>query len=297
MDGIPPADWLPALVPHHKGRIAAEIHPELLRFFYTDYGREDRPALQAVWERTCAAALENGWGDPPSARRLQRAFEALPKEVRTLWQKGERGLFDMLPAAQRDRSAMKPNDMWNVDARTWDLMVELPDAAGNVRRVRMTVAMVQDVASNFLLGYEIAKTESTDLYQRLLCRAMQKFGIPKAILFDNTRAAANKRLTGGSENRFRFAGGEELPGVLTRLGIKVIFATPYNGRSKPVERAFRELTERSEKHPAVAGAYTGRSPMHKPANYGTDAAFSTPSSRFLRRLEITTTPAPTAADR
>ena len=57
-------------------------------------------------------------------------------------------------------------------------------------------------------------------------------------------------------------------GLLPRIGCRVDFATPYNGRSKLVERGFGEIKERSEKDPRLTGAYTGRSPSEKPANYG-----------------------------
>ena len=43
------------------------------------------------------------------------------------------------------------------------------------------------------------------------------------------------------------------------------------GWAKPVERAFRDLDEAVDRHPRAAGAYTGRSPTAKPANYETRA--------------------------
>ncbi|MGG2352518.1 transposase domain-containing protein, partial [Salmonella enterica] len=69
--------------------------------------------------------------------------------------------------------------------------------------------------------------------------------------------------------RFRFKIREEEPtGLLTSLGIGVHWAIPFHGQSKPIERAWLDLTDRIARHPFVAGAYTGRNPTKKPENYG-----------------------------
>lgn len=282
--GVHWADWLPALVKNYKPRKAADVHPDLLRYFFTDYGRVEKPQLQAVYERTVRAAKNSGWGEVPSLKTLQRRWNALPADVRTLRREGERALADAYPHAERDRSGMLPLDMLNIDARIWDIRVSVgPNgvAALRIQRVkkvvappaervlRVAVTVLQDVATNYIVGWEIAETESAVVYRRVICGAFAKFGIAKEILFDNTRAAANKGLTAGAKTRFRWAELDtDAPGILKRLNCQPVFALPFNGRSKPVERAFAELKERSEKHPDLAGAYTGRSPSEKPANYG-----------------------------
>src|SRR5690606_22712602 len=60
-------------------------------------------------------------------------------------------------------------------------------------------------------------------------------------------------------------------GILTQLGVKVHWTTPYHGQSKPIERAWRDLCEEIAKHPECAGAYTGNSIAAKPENYGSRA--------------------------
>ena len=47
-----------------------------------------------------------------------------------------------------------------------------------------------------------------------------------------------------------------------------MFVPPRTGRLKPIERAFKTLNPSISKHPLVAGAYTGPSPVAKPSNYG-----------------------------
>jgi putative transposase len=96
-----------------------------------------------------------------------------------------------------------------------------------------------------------------------------KWGIPAGCLLDNGRAFASKWITGGAKTRFRFKIREEEPtGILTALGVRIHWATPYRGQSKPIERAFRDLCDTIASHPAVHGAYTGNHIDAKPENYG-----------------------------
>src|SRR5690606_38912620 len=67
-------------------------------------------------------------------------------------------------------------------------------------------------------------------------------------------------------------------GLLTSLGIRIHWALPFRGQSKPIERGFRDLCDTIAKHPAMEGAYTGNSPTAKPENYGSRAV---PMERFV----------------
>lgn len=285
VEGLHHTEWFAALTPAYKARKADPVPKAVLDYFYADYGRPEKPQLQATWERTVAAAKKNGWGEVPSAKTLKRRWDELPFDVRTLWREGERKLDESFPHQERDRSGMMPLDGVNVDDRIWDVWVSLDtngagrwnatpvnaDAplSGGGKAVRLHITVVQDEATNLLLSHAIDLSENKDQYRRALCDTFIRHGLPKKVRFDNTRAAANKDLTGGAKTRFRFkAKPEDIDGLLVRLGIEVSFTKPYNGRAKLVERLFADLKERSEKHIALAGAYTGRSPTEKPANYG-----------------------------
>ncbi|EBC0167566.1 transposase, partial [Salmonella enterica] len=106
---------------------------------------------------------------------------------------------------------------------------------------------------------------------------IKKYGIPEDfhVTIDNTRAAANKWLTGGVKNRYRFKVREDDPvGLFPLIGATIhwtsVVAGKGWGQAKPIERAFGVggLEEFVDKHPALAGAYTGPNPMNKPDNYG-----------------------------
>ena len=122
-----PADWLVLLLKSYQGRKPDEIDERVLAYFYSDYGRVDKPALQAVWERTVKQAEVNGWGKVPSPSTLERLWARLPLAQRKLMREGEEALGNVIPYAERDRSGMKPLDGVNSDGREWDIMVEWPD--------------------------------------------------------------------------------------------------------------------------------------------------------------------------
>ena len=274
--------WLELLVKAYSGREPDPIDDRILRYFYRDYGRPEQPQLQAVWERTVKEAEKHGWGDVPSAKTLKRRFDKLPIAERTLMREGEAGLDARQMSIDLDRSGMKPMDSINADGREWDVLVDLPDG----RRVRRIVVVVQDEATNKVLGWVDGETESTELYREVLCQVFTEYGIPRQAKFDNTRAAANKTLTAGASNRKRFKDKpDDIDGLLIRVGCRPFFTKVRNGRSKPVERALLDLKERSEKHPDAAGAYTGRSPSEKPANYGA-RAISLETFRSLMREAV-----------
>lgn len=265
IQGVDEAARLAALVKGYKGRQPSPIAPELWRIFVADYGRVEQPALIAAYERTCREAARRGLGPVPSAKTFARAWARLSRAEQVLMREGDKALAGTFPHVERDRSGMKPMDGANVDGREWDVTIRWPDG----REGRPVVTMVQDEATGFLLGWIVADVESADIYRRVLCDVFTTHGVPRRITFDNTRAAANKALTAGAKGRHRFKDrADDIMGVLPRVGCDPRFAIPENGRSKLVERAFAELKERSEKDPRMAGAYTGRSPSEKPANYG-----------------------------
>lgn len=64
---------------------------------------------------------------------------------------------------------------------------------------------------------------------------------------------------------------DDIPGLFVALGCQVMWATPYSGQSKPIERAFRDLCDAVAKDPRFDGAWTGNRPEAKPEDYGSRA--------------------------
>lgn len=269
VEGIDPANRLPALAPRHKGGgAAAEIDPLLWAAFKSDFLRLSQPTLTSCYERTVAIAGERGLA-MPSERSFRRKFEReVDPRLTMLLRHGEEAIRRSIPAQRRTVDHLHAMEHVNIDGHRFDVFVRTPDG----RVVRPLMVAIQDIYSRKLLAWRIGESESALLVRLAFADLFQTFGIPKACTLDNGRAFASKWITGHAASRHRFKVREEEPtGLLTGLGIQIHWALPYRGQSKPIERAFRDLCDTIAKHPEFEGAYTGNSPSAKPENYGSRA--------------------------
>lgn len=267
---VPAKDRLPRLAPERKGGGAeTDIHPAAWSFFKSDYLRPERPTYATCYERAKAAATANGWGPLPHVKTLQRKLEReVDPRVIVSKRQGADALRNTVPAQQRTVADLHALQLVNIDGHRWDVFVKWPD--GRIARPMMVA--IQDVYSRKFLAWRIGETESAVQTRLAFADLFANWGIPEGCLLDNGRAFASKWITGGIANRFRFKVREEEPvGLLTSLGVKVHWATPYRGQSKPIERGFRDLCDAVAKHPAFSGAYTGNKVDAKPENYASNA--------------------------
>lgn len=269
VDGLPRADWLPALAPRRKGGGAeAEIHPELWHVFKSDFLRPEKPTLTSVYRRVGRIAAERCLS-MPSERTFRRKLEReIPAELLLLRRDGVEALRRATPANRRTVAELQAMEWINIDGHVWDVFVKLP--TGKV--VRPTMIAMQDVYSRKVVAFRIGTEESAVNTRLTFADLFRDWGIPGHVVMDNGRGFNSKWLTGGSDFRFRFKAREEDPtGLLPSLGVKTHATLPFHGQSKPIERAFRDMCDDIAKHPAFAGAYTGNNPMAKPENYGSKA--------------------------
>ena len=182
---------------------------------------------------------------------------------------GSEALHRFYPHQTRDKTAMKALECVQGDFHKFDLWVHWP---GEEKPVRPQVVFFSDVYSGKMLVHRLATTANSFTVKLAIGDMVDRYGIPDAALLDNGREFASKVITGTAPTRFRFKIQEDdIPGLLPLLGVKIHWATPYSGQSKPIERAFRDMCDRVSKHPAFAGAYTGNKPDAKPENYGSRA--------------------------
>ena len=268
--GIARADWLPALAPAPRGGGSLRKVPVSEAFwdtFRADYLRLSQPSFTSCYRRTCDIARAEGW-EVPNERTLRRRVDAISDSVKTLARKGRDATKAMYPAQERDRSCFHAMQAVNVDGHKWDVFCLYPD--GTVARPLMVA--FQDLYSGMFVAWRMARSENKDDVRLCLGDMIETYGIPEDCYLDNGRAFASKWMTGGTANRYRFkVKAEEPDGILTQLGVRIHWTTPYAGQSKPIERGFRDFAGDIAKHPAFEGAYTGNSPDAKPENYGSRA--------------------------
>ena len=267
--GWPRRDWPAVLATRHGGGgRAADIDPAAWQAFKDDYLRLEAPALAACHRRLVDLAKRHGWQVPKSGRTLLRRLEAeCDRSEIVLARQGKEALERMTPAQTRLRPEFSM-DALDCDGHKLDLFV---DWHGDGRPVRVYLMAWQDLASSKILGWRIDEFENAESYRLAFLDVLRKHGIPGSVYCDNGRGIASKRLTGGAKNRYRWKIRPGDPvGLLTQLlgADNIHFTKPYSGRSKPIERFFRDLAEEVSKHPLAEGAWTGNSPASKPENYG-----------------------------
>jgi putative transposase len=270
--GADAADWLPRLADQRKPEVSkdrAAINPDAWDYFVADYLRLEQPGLAACYDRLIRAAKVHGWGELPSCKTLSRRIkQEVSAGVLTLARKGREAAAVMAPAQRRDRTVFASLEAVNADGYRHNVFVQWPD--GSIGRP-ISIAF-QDIRSGLWLARRTDKSENKEATRLAVGDMVSRYGIPEHVYFDNGRHFSSKWLTGRMPFRFRFKIKDEEPeGILKTLGMKVHFTKPYSGRSKPIERSFRQMGEYIDKHPAFAGANTGNTPMNKPANYGSAA--------------------------
>ena len=270
--GLPRDRWLAALAPRYRGRVARrEIPAEAWDRWRADYLRpEGPPAAEACLERLRRDAEARGWQLPPACTFLRRLRAEMSADAILLARGGRRALEASVPAMRRDVTGLGALEVVNADGHRFDLFVQPPHLGGGI--VRPTLVAFQDVRSSKILAWRLDVSEHREVVRLAFADLVRDWGIPQVVVLDNGRAFASKWMSGGQSTRYRFRVRPEEPeGVLTALGCRVSWTLPYSGRSKPIERAFRDLCEYIAQSPDVAGAYTGRSPTAKPENYGARA--------------------------
>lgn len=282
--GIDRADWLAALASRYVGRVAkAEFDDRAWDYVRADYLRLEAPTATACYERLKLAAAEHGWRIP-SQRTVERRLDRIPPAVQVYARQGEAALMAMYPAMQRTVKDLRALEWINGDGYQHNVFVKWPD--GTIARPKTW--FWQDVYSRKFLAWRTDQTEHTDVIRLSFGDLIRRFGIPSHVTIDNTRAAANKWMTGRVANRYRFKVRDDDPlGLIPAIcgPDSVHWTSVHNGRghgqAKPVERQFGVggLGEYVDKHPSFAGAYTGPDPTAKPENYASRAV---PLDVFLR---------------
>lgn len=265
--------WLPLLMDsygaHSESREAA-FTPEAWAFFRADYFRNERPQFGSCYERLKRAASANDWVIPSPSSIKRKILREIPKTHQTYLRDGTYALSRMYPSLIRTVAGIEAMEWVNGDGYKHNVWVRWHN--GHI--IRPKTWLWQDVRTRKILAYRCDESENTNMIRLALLDVVNKYGIPKHLTIDNTKAAANKKMTGGVKNRYRFKVREdEVQGIIPALGIQLHWTTVRYGRgrgqAKPIERAFSHggLGELVDKHPLLAGYHAGDNALDKPDNY------------------------------
>lgn len=262
-----------------RGRPLAAIDPDAWEAFKADWLRSEEPSAAACHRRLQRLAAARGWTIPKSPKALLRRLKAeVPPGAIALARKGPEASKSRVPPLIRDREALASMQVICCDGHTWDVRALWPD--GSVGRPVMVAW--QCVRSGEILGWRIDRSESAEAYRLSLADTLWAHGAPEHVVADNGRGICAQALTGGAPSKFRGKADPdcEVTGLLTELVGEsgVHFTIPYSGRSKQIERAFRDFCEDIAKDPRLAGFYSGPGPERKPHDY--DSSKGVPLERF-----------------
>ncbi|MBU3032384.1 integrase catalytic domain-containing protein [Paracoccus marinaquae] len=139
---------------------------------------------------------------------------------------------------------------------------------GDGKPVRPVMIALVDVASHYILGYELARSENAVTTARLIRTVCQLYGIFDRLYTDNGSAFAGHLVAGGAKHKWRGKGkgksGVKPLGVCYHLSIETIFAIPKNARAKIAECTFATLSRDLDDRPEFQAAHAGHAPGATP---------------------------------
>src|SRR5574344_878511 len=189
-------------------------------------------------------------------RRYAKWFRDANYDKWILAREGQKALKDKVePYIVRNASLLKTGQVLIADGHTLNFQVINPFTG---KPCRATLLGFLDWKSGGLVGYDIMLEECTQNIASALRNAILKMDhIPDFVYQDNGRAFKSKFFNG--DKKFEELG---FTGIYQKLGIKPVYATPYNARAKVIERFFLDFQEGFEK---LMPSYIGTSIENKPA--------------------------------
>lgn len=157
------------------------------------------------------------------------------------------------PSIFRDYDKLNVGDILVGDGHVLNFEILDPETG---RGARMELVLWYDMKSNYPVGWEILPTENTFAIASALRRTCLRLGkFPRYAYLDNGRAFKGKFFV---DVNLEETG---LGGMFQALGVEAMFAWPYHGQSKTIERFFKTFVELEHWVPP----YIGTSIENKPA--------------------------------
>ncbi|MBW2606106.1 MAG: transposase [Deltaproteobacteria bacterium] len=209
-------------------------------------------AIRMAWAIMHTKGIPNGHSASTYRRWLQD-WASVNHHIWTFSRKGAKAWNDNCAMyIERDYNLINVGDIVVADGHVLNFEILNPWTG---KPKRMTLIVWLDMKSSYPLGWEIMPTENTQAISAALRRAIIALGkYPQVAYLDNGKAFKSRFF---ASTEFDEAGFE---GLYKRLGMKTIFAWPYHGQSKTIERFFGTFAELERWAPT----YSGTSIENKP---------------------------------
>ncbi|MCH5149259.1 MAG: DDE-type integrase/transposase/recombinase [Spirochaetales bacterium] len=233
--------------PNLAGRPSC-MRADWLELFKSFYLIEGGASVTSCWRMTIGELARRGelsddmLAHFPCARSFKNALDReLSGEAQYFARKGRDAWYKLYsPYIERDLSAIEPGQVWFSDHHQMDLMCI--DDSGSKFFAWLTVW--SDWKSGKWLGWYLHKEPpcADHIFQAFYYAAI-KHGLPQVAYMDNGKDYRCRDFAGGKKKYRLEVDTCEVSTLTMELGIEARFALPYNGRTKPIERDFREIKD------------------------------------------------------
>ena len=202
-------------------------------------------AIRMAWSIMHTKGIQNG-NSEATYRRWLNDWASKNHHIWTFSRKGAKAWNDNCAMyIERDYSLINVGDIIVADGHVLNFEILNPWTG---KPKRMTMIVWLDMKSSYPLGWEIMPTENTQAISAALRRAIIALGkYPQVAYLDNGKAFKSRFFNNTDFDEAGFAG------LYQRLGMKTIFAWPYHGQSKTVERFFGTFAELERWAPTYSG--------------------------------------------
>ena len=209
-------------------------------------------AIRMAWSIMHTKGIPNG-NSESTYRRWLKDWISVNNHIWVFSRKGAKAWNDECAMyIERDYSMINVGDIVVADGHVLNFEILNP-WTGKPKRMALIVWL--DMKSSYPLGWEIMPTENTKAISAALRRAIICLGkYPQVAYLDNGKAFKSRFFNNVDFDETGFEG------LYERLGMKTIFAWPYHGQSKTVERFFGTFAELERWAPT----YSGTSIENKP---------------------------------
>lgn len=203
----------------------------------------------------------------------------MPENEKILARKGRKVLKEHLPHLKHDYNSLVIHEEWDSDGRIADTFCKFPD--GTI--CRPWIVIVREVKCRKTLSVRLYTTINMALATDAFRAAMIRSGTtPEITKIDSGSEFSNYVLTGGQKSPYRASipASDQPYGLLSLMGVKVVYATPNHGQAKQIESFWNVIARYVDKY--FTKAYTGRNPVERPEYC--DPKHAIPIEEYLGRL-------------
>lgn len=241
-----------------KGKQPLRFDKHIFKIFCATYLNTRRPTVSMAYRETKELFMrEYPELEFPTETQIRYLLSKVPQIQIDAGRQGidyvvNRDMYMLI----RDWDRVRPGQCYFADTRTMDQWIRVPDGKGGWEAERPDVTFIMDAASWYCVGFDTTGgSANSDMIRNVFARACVEHGRPEIFYVDN----------GKDYNKQGFTTPVEIEKkqlcIIKSLGIKLVNSKPYMGRSKTVERRFKEDAQNFDKRqPSYCGNAPGDAP-------------------------------------